>query len=173
MTRGDDARDAAGDDPESELLEAVRRGDRHAYVTLYERHVAAARSLARGLLRNQADADDVVSEVFVSMLSVIAAGKGPRDGFRSYLMDSVRNECYRSGRRRGRYIPVATASDTPARSTERAVDPFAERDEVDLLQQAFQSLPPTFREVRPRRQRGPRRGCARDGRCACGDRPDR
>jgi hypothetical protein len=32
------------------LLDAVRRGDRDAYVELYERHVGAARTLARAML---------------------------------------------------------------------------------------------------------------------------
>ncbi len=97
---------AAGGD--AVLLDAVRRGDRDAYVELYERHVGAARALARALLRNQTDADDVVSEVFASVLSTIKRGKGPRDGFRAYLMASVRNECYRAGRRRGRNSPIET-----------------------------------------------------------------
>jgi RNA polymerase sigma factor (sigma-70 family) len=133
------------------LLDAVRRGDRDAYVELYERHVAAARALARALLRNQTDADDVVSEVFASALSVIKRGKGPRDGFRAYLMASVRNECYRTGRRNGRTSPIETDVEANAlvasgRGTVEA-DPFARRDEVAVLQEAFQSLSPKFREV--------------------------
>ena len=137
----------AGDD--RELLSAVRRGDRDAYVQLYERHVGAARALARGMLRDPADADDVVSEVFASVFAVIKRGKGPRDEFRAYLMASVRNECYRTGRRRGRNSPIEIDADAVVTSGQRAVevDPFAQRDEVAVLQQAFQSLPPTFREV--------------------------
>ena len=134
---------------DAHILEAVRRGDRDAYVELYERHVGAARSLARALLRNQADADDVVSEVFASVLGVIKRGKGPRDGFRAYLMASIRNECYRAGRRRGRSTPLENDADVLVASGHGAVeiDPFARRDEVAVLQEAFQSLSPTFREV--------------------------
>jgi RNA polymerase sigma factor (sigma-70 family) len=131
------------------LLEAVRRGERDAYFELYERHVGAARNLARSLLFNDADADDVVSEVFASVLEVIKRGKGPRDGFRAYLMASVRNECYRAGRRRARSTPIESDADALVASGPGAVelDPFARRDEIAVLQDAFQSLSPTFREV--------------------------
>jgi DNA-directed RNA polymerase specialized sigma24 family protein len=60
-----------------DLLEEIRGGDLSAYVVLYERHVEAARRLARSTLRNQADADDVVSEAFASVLAVIQRAKGP------------------------------------------------------------------------------------------------
>ena len=115
---------------DSNVLDLVRGGDRSAYVVLYERHVEAARRLARSLLRNQADADDVVSEVFASVLAVIQRDKGPRDGFAAYVMASVRNECYRARRRRQRHrrYPTPTAG---LASGERggSVDPFARRDE--------------------------------------------
>ena len=133
---------------DSDVLALVRRGDRLAYVVLYERHVGPARRLARSLLRNHADADDVVSEVFASVLAVIQRGKGPRDSFAAYLMASIRHECHRARRRRHR-TPVSTTGDAPADAAARAleVDPFARRDEADALQQALQSLPPSAREV--------------------------
>ena len=84
-----------------------------------------------------------MSEVFASVLAVIKRGKGPRDGFRAYLMASIRNECYRTGRRRGRN----SRSDRPTSSHREEtveVDPFTRRDEVAVLQEAFQSLPPTI-----------------------------
>jgi RNA polymerase sigma factor (sigma-70 family) len=139
--------EAAGGD--AVLLDAVRRGDRDAYVELYEHHVGAARALARSLLRNQTDADDVVSEVFASVLSTIKRGKGPRDGFRAYLMASVRNECYRAWRRRGRDSLIETDAEAVVASGQGTVetDPFARRDEVAVLQEAFESLSPRFREV--------------------------
>ena len=123
------------------LLEDVRRGDVEAYDILYARHVDAARRLARSLLRSQADADDVVSEVFASVLDVVQRGKGPRDSFSPYLMASVRNESYRVQRRHAR--------DAPWGRDDLGVepDPFARRDEAEMLQQALESLPSRFREV--------------------------
>jgi RNA polymerase sigma factor (sigma-70 family) len=116
---------------------------------LYERHVDAARRLARSQLRNHADADDVVSEVFASVLAVIQRGKGPRDGFAAYLMASVRHECHRARRKNGRATQVPTTPDRPMVGDLRGleVDPFARRDEVEVLQQALRSLPLGARDV--------------------------
>jgi RNA polymerase sigma factor (sigma-70 family) len=79
---------------------------------------------------------------------VILRGKGPREAFAAYLMVSVRNECQRALRRRGRDCPLAGS--TEARLLEEAgleQDPFARHDETELLQKALRSLPPRFREV--------------------------
>jgi RNA polymerase sigma factor (sigma-70 family) len=139
----------AGASSEAAIILSVRRGDLDAYERLYERHVGAARRLARNLLSNPADAEDVVSEVFASILSAIQNGRGPRDGFRSYALGSVRFECHRTGRRRGRLKPVDSPDAAIVASSQRTAepDPFARRDEVDVLQQAFQTLPRPFREV--------------------------
>jgi trimeric autotransporter adhesin len=134
---------------DAEILESVRRGDLRAYVELYERHVAAARRLALSQLRNQADADDVVAEVFASILAVIQRGKGPSESFDAYLMTSVRHECSRARRRRRMTTQVTpTAKELVAADEGGAdVDPYASRDEVDVLHQAFQRLPPASRQV--------------------------
>jgi hypothetical protein len=44
---------------DADLIAASRAGDAAAYDTLYRRHVASAHSLARQLVRNRAEADDV------------------------------------------------------------------------------------------------------------------
>ena len=103
-------------------------------------------SLAQSL-RNQADADDVVSEVFVSVLSVIAGRQGP----------TRRLPLLPDGRRPQRVLPRRTAArpQHPDGDGDGRADPVdgprpsirSPRDEVDLLQQALQPLPPTLREV--------------------------
>jgi RNA polymerase sigma factor (sigma-70 family) len=107
------------------LLEEVRRGNVDAYDVLYARHVDVARRLARALLRNQADADDVVSEVFASVLAVIQPGKGQRDSFGPYLIASVRNESYRAQRRVARDAPLR--SDSVGRNSRAASAVTAQR----------------------------------------------
>ena len=73
---------------DAELISAVRGGDVDAYGTLFERHVEAARRLARQLVP-PADADDLVSEAFVKVLGVLQRGGGPDVAFRAYLLTSV------------------------------------------------------------------------------------
>ena len=74
---------------DAELISAVRGGDVDAYGTLFERHVDAARRLARQLVP-PADADDLVSEAFVKVLGVLQRGGGPDLAFRAYLLTAVR-----------------------------------------------------------------------------------
>ena len=78
--------EAPGD---AELISAVRGGDTDAYGALFERHVEAARRLARQLV-SPGDAEDLVSEAFVKVLGVLQRGGGPDVAFRAYLLTAVR-----------------------------------------------------------------------------------
>src|SRR5512132_1127731 len=72
--------DGPGD---AELISAVRGGDVDAYGELFARHVDAARRLARQL-SGPADADDLVSDAFTKVLTVLQRGGGPDLAFRAY-----------------------------------------------------------------------------------------
>ncbi len=74
---------------DAELIAAVRGGDNEAYGLLFERHVDAARRLARQLVPGS-DADDLVSEAFAKVLTVLQRGEGPDLAFRAYLLTAVR-----------------------------------------------------------------------------------
>ena len=124
------------------LIEAVRDGDLHAYGTLYERHVGAARNLARRLCTNRADVDDVVGDAFTNTLRAIKSGRGPRDDMRSYVLTAVRNTVIKSQTRRdpARAVPTAPEQlDRPA-----ADDPYRC---ADPIAHAFVQLPDRFRDV--------------------------
>lgn len=74
---------------DAELISAVRGGDTDAYGLLFERHVGAARRLARQLV-SAGDVEDLVSEAFVKVLQVLQRGGGPDVAFRAYLLTAVR-----------------------------------------------------------------------------------
>src|SRR6478672_3227360 len=74
---------------DAELISAVRAGDVDAYGALFERHVEAARRLARQLVSGP-DVDDLVSEAFSKVLGVLQRGGGPDLAFRAYLLTAVR-----------------------------------------------------------------------------------
>ena len=75
---------------DAELIGAAASGDEAAYAALRERHEAAARSLARQLVKDPAEADEVVSETFTRLRDVIRGGGGPRSAVRPYLLIAVR-----------------------------------------------------------------------------------
>ena len=60
-----------------------------AYGELFERHVQAARRLARQLV-SHGDVDDLVSDAFAKVLAVLQRGGGPDLAFRAYLLTAVR-----------------------------------------------------------------------------------
>ncbi len=74
---------------DAELISRVRGGDVAAYGELFSRHVDAAKRLSRQLVRGP-DADDLVSEAFAKVLTVLQGGGGPDVAFRAYLLTSVR-----------------------------------------------------------------------------------
>ncbi|MDQ3468193.1 MAG: hypothetical protein M3487_00225 [Actinomycetota bacterium] len=75
---------------EAAVLRRARRGDRHAYGPLYERHLAGARRVAASLVRQPSDVDDVVAEAFASAFAAMRRGA-------RRLMCSVRTSRWRWG----------------------------------------------------------------------------
>jgi RNA polymerase sigma factor (sigma-70 family) len=84
---------------DAELLVEVRAGDSAAFGVLYDRHSAAARRLARVLVRDPSDAEDLVAEAFAKVLAALRLGRGPEVAFRAYLLTAVRHACYDRTRR--------------------------------------------------------------------------
>jgi RNA polymerase sigma factor (sigma-70 family) len=127
------------------LIEAVREGNLHAFGTLYERHVGAARALARRLCGNHSDADDVVGDVFTNTLRAIKSGRGPRDDLRPYVLTATRHTVIKLRTRRdsGRAIPTVDEQlDVPVSD-----DTFAADGEGETIGAAFVQLPDRFRNV--------------------------
>ena len=130
---------------DAEIIKRVRGGDTGAYATLYERHAAASRGLARQLLRGDAEVEDAVAEAFTRVLSVIQRGSGPTDSFRPYLLTAVRNAAYDRGR--GDRRQVVTDDMESYDSGEPFVDPALEGLERSLIARAFLSLPERWQSV--------------------------
>jgi RNA polymerase sigma factor (sigma-70 family) len=90
---------------DAELISAVRDGDTTAYGELFSRHVEAARRLARQLTP-AGDVEDLVSEAFAKVLTIVQRGGGPDLAFRAYLLTAVRSLHIDSIRGAARLKPV-------------------------------------------------------------------
>lgn len=130
---------------DAELLESVRSGNAAAYGELYERHIAAARSLARQLVRGEAEVEDVVAEAFTKILDLVGRGGGPEAGFRPYLLTVVRRTVYDRGRVERRQ--VTTGEIEAFDPGVPFVDPALTGLEKSLIAKAFLSLPDRWRAV--------------------------
>ncbi|WP_251149937.1 sigma-70 family RNA polymerase sigma factor [Cellulosimicrobium sp. Marseille-Q4280] len=134
---------------DAELITAVRGGDPSAYGALYERHAAAAHSVARQYVRSTVDADDVVSDAFARTLSVLQNGGGPDVTFRAYLFTVVRRLSYDlvNGARRTQPTDDERTFESafgPMASTE---DPTLEGFERSIVAKAYAELPERWRAV--------------------------
>ncbi len=130
---------------DAELIAAARSGDATAYGMLYERHSAAARRLARQVVRDQADVDDVVAETFARVLSAIKRGIGPTEAFRPYLLTAIRHIAIDV--LRGQRHQVLTEDADLPDPGEPFVDTVVDGLDRSLVARAFLSLPERWSAV--------------------------
>ncbi|MCS7477801.1 sigma-70 family RNA polymerase sigma factor [Umezawaea endophytica] len=146
---------AGAEDPlnppsDAELLDAVRGGTIQAYGTLYARHVQAAGNLARQLARSPVEADDLVSDAFAKVLSVLRTGGGPESAFRAYLLTALRHTAYDKARRDRRLELSDDVEAVPgvAKTTSQPFhDTAVARLDRSLAARAFASLPEHWQTV--------------------------
>ncbi|NRQ50022.1 sigma-70 family RNA polymerase sigma factor [Aeromicrobium stalagmiti] len=129
---------------DADLISAVRSGDTDAYGELFGRHRDAAMRMARQLVRGP-DADDLVAESFIRVLSTLQDGKGPDESFRAYLLTSIRRlhiDRIRAGKR-----VRSTDDEAELDRAVEFVDPAEMRFEQGAAAAAFSSLPERWQLV--------------------------
>jgi len=128
------------------LVLKCRHGNKEAMCRIYEKYKDYLLTLAKGLLGEQATAEDVVHDVFVSFARL--AGQLKLTGsLRGYLATCVRNLARDKIRARTRHAqaldsinPVTLCSDNPARSV-------IESEQLTRLRQALNQIPYEQRET--------------------------
>ena len=156
----------AAEPSDAALISRVRAGDATAYAQLCERHVGAARVLARHLatgtdapdaalpdelvpdelVPDEVVADEVVAETVTRILAALRGGGGPQAGFRPYLLVSVRRTAGERARGSRRSSP-APEEFGPYDTAEPYVDPALRGLETNTMARAFLSLPERWRAV--------------------------
>ncbi|MFZ1382238.1 MAG: sigma-70 family RNA polymerase sigma factor [Scrofimicrobium sp.] len=130
---------------EQELLEALRKGDLSAYEELWCRHHRAAMTLAKQLAPGYEE--DLVAESFTAILhTIVVSGKGPVDGFRSYLFATIRNGAMKLNKEANMvavFDPEGLEAVTP---TEDPFDVVAAEESAAVIR-AFHALPERWRTV--------------------------
>jgi DNA-directed RNA polymerase specialized sigma24 family protein len=139
---------------DAKLLSMVREGDIGAFGRLRERHGDAARRLARILVSEPAEIDDVVNEAFDLVLAALKRGGGPVDGFRPYVLTATRRVCASrtEGQGLGAEGEPAGSESEPSEVRRRSdpgrpfLDPATSVDKL-LVVGVFLSLPERFSAV--------------------------
>ena len=142
--------------PDEELVALVRRGEREAFRDIMQRYNRRLYRVARGVLRDDAEAEDVVQEAYVRAYAALGEFRG-ESGLATWLTRIVLNEAMGRLRRRRPSEDLDALDTMPDRS--RVVmfpgvnsmdDPeaAAARAEVRrLLERAVDELPDPYRLV--------------------------
>src|SRR5579859_3445068 len=130
---------------DADLITASRASDPDAFATLYQRHMVAARTLARQLVRGRSEADDLVAEAFTRILAHLKRGGGPDTAFRAYLLTTVRRAAYDRLRAEGKLVvsDQMESFDPGVPFTDPAVADL----ERSMIARAFFSLPGRWQAV--------------------------
>jgi RNA polymerase sigma-70 factor, ECF subfamily len=117
-------------------------------VALLVAHLDAAYNLARYLMRNEAEAEDVVQSAYVRAISHFASFRGG-DG-RAWLLTIVRNSCYDRMRQRGASVQDADFDEAVHSGGKQNPDPeraLLLTERTELVRKSLAELPAESREV--------------------------
>jgi RNA polymerase sigma-70 factor (ECF subfamily) len=97
-------------DSDQELVDRLRAGDEDAFAELVRRYHRLMLRVARGYVRTDAVAEEVVQEAWVAVLRGIERFEG-RSSFKTWLLRIVANRAMTSGVKEARSVPFASLED--------------------------------------------------------------
>jgi RNA polymerase sigma-70 factor, ECF subfamily len=137
---GQDLRSLADED----VMQLVRRGDAQAFEIVYERHSAAAFSLAYRMMGTRSGAEDVTQDAFLSLWRSGARYDRARGSVRTWVLgivhhraiDALRRATVHDRRRAG-----DEGIEERFEATERTDVEAARREEAGVVRGALETLP--------------------------------
>ena len=129
---------------DEELMQLVRRGDPRAFETVYDRHGAAAFSLAYRVMGNRPAAEDAVQEAFLSIWRSRMRYEPERGSVRSWILGIVHNRTIDTLRRNlvhDRRRTTAEGIEERHEAPERTDVEAARREDARSVRAALETLP--------------------------------
>jgi RNA polymerase sigma-70 factor (ECF subfamily) len=136
-----------GKEEDAVLAVQASKGDAQAFGVLYDRHVAAVYRYVYYRVRDDAEAEDLTSEVFMKALRAIPRYE-PRQAFLAWLYRIARNAIIDKVRRGGRQVSFEDALEHP--DAHQTIDPDVEilaTSDSATLREALARLTPLQQEV--------------------------
>ena len=134
---------------EAELLAHLRAGRSDAYAALMRRNNQRLYRLARGILRDDAEAEEAVQEGYVRAFTRLGGFKGEAS-LATWLARIVLNEAIGRLRRRRPTVDIDAMAETLAEDAPTRPGPeqaAARREIRRAIEAAVDTLPPSFRSV--------------------------
>lgn len=132
---------------EKELVIGLRQGDRKAFQLLFEYYAKRIFAFAKGYLKSNSDAEEIVQNVFVKVWNV-RASVNTELSFKSYLFKITYNdvrEFFNKQSRENRYKHEIL--DYAIEFDNRTEDRIDYKSLLDLVETRIEQLPPRQREV--------------------------
>ncbi len=128
---------------EKELLNDIKKGKRQAMQTLYSRYAGYAMAVGLRYVPSRADAEDVVQDSFVKILSSIQHFEYRGEGsLKGWVLRIVANEAISFVKQKGKFTYFDEIPDEPDVS-----EPDVERVPPDVLTRMIGELPDGYRLV--------------------------
>ena len=142
----DEAVTPVGQD-DAELAVRASKGEAAAFGALYDKHVAAIYRYVYYRVRDDAEAEDLTSDVFMRALKAIPRYE-PRQAFLAWLYRIARNAVIDRARKGNRQVSFEDALQHP--DADKVIDPTAEllaHSDSQVLRGALAKLTPLQQEV--------------------------
>lgn len=136
-----------GQDEDAALAIRASRGETAAFGLLYDRHVAAIYRYVYYRVRDDAEAEDITSDVFMRALKAMPRYE-PRQAFLAWLYRIARNAVIDRARKGNRQVSFEDALEHPG--ADKIVEPDAEilaHSDSATLRDALAKLTPLQQEV--------------------------
>lgn len=127
-------------DPDADLIRRVARGEARAAETFVRRHADRLLRLARRMLNDQAEAEDVAQDVFLRVWKEAPDWRPGGAKFQTWMHRVALNLCYDRLRRR-RETPDAEAGLSVADPADSPGDVWLARQRAARVRQAMAALP--------------------------------
>src|SRR5512132_1784308 len=138
---------SGGQDEDAALAIRASKGEAAAFGVLYDRHVAAIYRYVYYRVRDDAEAEDLTSDVFTRALKAMPRYE-PRQAFLAWLYRIARNAVIDRARKGNRQVSFEDAIEHP--TADQIVEPDTEllaRSDSDALRTALKQLTPLQQEV--------------------------
>jgi RNA polymerase sigma-70 factor (ECF subfamily) len=134
--------------PDEELLARARKGDEDAFVMLYRRRQPAIYRFAYQMSGSRSVADEVVQEVFLSLIGAKNGYNSSRGTLQSYLYGVARNHMLKLLEKERAFVPMDHATaDAELPVAADALTALTRGETIESVRSAVLALPPVYREA--------------------------
>jgi RNA polymerase sigma-70 factor, ECF subfamily len=136
------------EESDSDLLGLAAGGSEEAFVALYRRHQGRVFRFALRMSGDEATAEEVVQEVFLTVIRGPLRYQAARASLGAWLLGVARNHVMRALAREPKIAREAETPDVEAPDTSAdALEALLARESSDALRRAVLSLPAAYREA--------------------------